>query len=259
MNSRHDHLIWRATHEFNPPVYLLGTMHLDSGLFPVLRERIQRLTDFVQLLATEVDLNEMAASVFPGHTVSIRARLRNRSYERLRQQLWRFYRLEINTLDQVPPIFIYQFLIERILPSTMERPIDHYVWDIAGNKGIERTGLETMERQFELAGRLDLDWQIRSLLGIARSPRRFKRKIMDMVDSYREERLPALYQASKKQLGPYRKLMLYDRNRAMYQSMLTFIRDRPALIAVGAAHLWGAYGLIRLLKQDGYRVSPWRG
>jgi hypothetical protein len=32
--------------------------------------------------------------------------------------------------------------------------------------------------------------------------------------------------------------------------------QRPTFFAVGAGHLWGINGLIQLLKEKGYKVTP---
>ena len=253
-----DHLIWVARQPGKPAVFLFGTMHLDSGLFPDLQSRCHELIDQIDLLATEIDLQSMENSGLPVMEKGLSDQLPARQYDRLRQQIIRFFDIDLRQWDWVPPLFIYQFLIEKILPSG-GRPIDHFIWNLAERKQLPRTGLESIAKQMEIAGLLDLSWQLKSLKSIARSPRRFKRMIGEMVESYRLQRLPQLYRSSKKQLGPYRKLMLYDRNKAMFSAMENLIENQIVLVAVGAAHLWGNYGLIRLLKQAGYRVSPWKG
>lgn len=259
MSGRLDHLIWTARHSVRPPVYLFGTMHLDCDLFPELQERCLRLVESIDLLATEIDLESMENTAFPMLEQGIQDHLSPQQYERLRDQLIRFFEFDLLPWDRVPPIFIYQFLIEKILPKAAGKPVDHFVWRLAEERGKKRTGLESLERQMEIASHLDFSWQIKSLKSIARSPQRFRRMIGEMVAGYRLERLPQLYRSSKKQLGPYRKLMLYDRNKVMFSVMEDLIGDQIVLVAVGAAHLWGHYGLLRLIKQAGYRVSPWKG
>lgn len=53
----------------------------------------------------------------------------------------------------------------------------------------------------------------------------------------------------------YQKL-LSDRNRAWLPQILRTLPQKPTLIAVGGAHLFGEDGLIELLRQAGYRVQP---
>jgi uncharacterized protein len=50
--------------------------------------------------------------------------------------------------------------------------------------------------------------------------------------------------------------LIDDRNRRMLSRMLPYLERGKVFIAVGALHLPGENGLIRLLQQEGYIVSP---
>ena len=50
--------------------------------------------------------------------------------------------------------------------------------------------------------------------------------------------------------------VVVNRNRRMLERMQPRLREGNAFIAVGALHLPGKDGLLTLLRNKGYRVSP---
>ena len=50
--------------------------------------------------------------------------------------------------------------------------------------------------------------------------------------------------------------LLKDRNQVWLGKLVSMLPQRPTLVAVGAAHLFGEQGLILRLRQLGYRVEP---
>lgn len=52
------------------------------------------------------------------------------------------------------------------------------------------------------------------------------------------------------------RLMVEERNRAWMAPLQRYLNEGNAFIVVGAAHLPGHAGLIRLLRQAGYRIEP---
>ena len=52
--------------------------------------------------------------------------------------------------------------------------------------------------------------------------------------------------------------MLKGRNENWIPVIREYITQRPSLIAVGCRHLLDTYGLIALLRKEGYKVEPVR-
>ena len=50
--------------------------------------------------------------------------------------------------------------------------------------------------------------------------------------------------------------LIEKRNRTMHERAMPLIDGGNAFIAVGALHLPGNTGLVELLRQSGYRVTP---
>ena len=51
-------------------------------------------------------------------------------------------------------------------------------------------------------------------------------------------------------------LLLYQRNERMVEKMEARLAEGRAFIAMGALHLYGDRGVLALLAQRGYKVTP---
>ena len=57
-------------------------------------------------------------------------------------------------------------------------------------------------------------------------------------------------------LGNYSDILLGDRNRNWIPLIIADANRQPTIFAVGAGHLGGKDGVIRLLKAQGYTLKP---
>jgi uncharacterized protein YbaP (TraB family) len=79
--------------------------------------------------------------------------------------------------------------------------------------------------------------------------------VKKMLEWYRRGEIRQLYQAAKRDAKGLRRVLIYDRNALMAQRFAEIARREPLFCAVGAAHLAGQKGMLRLLKRDGFRVE----
>jgi uncharacterized protein YbaP (TraB family) len=80
-----------------------------------------------------------------------------------------------------------------------------------------------------------------------------------MVQAYKNEDLTGISELinNPKWMSPkMHDLMLTQRNNRWVEIIPTKVADAPTLIAVGAGHLIGEDGLIKLLRDKGYTLTP---
>ena len=80
-----------------------------------------------------------------------------------------------------------------------------------------------------------------------------------MVNVYREQDLEKMDELMKKSdpgMESYMDLLLYNRNRRWVTIMPDSMKEGSVLFAVGAGHLPGEDGVIKLLQKKGYTVKP---
>ena len=80
-----------------------------------------------------------------------------------------------------------------------------------------------------------------------------------MQERYRTQDVDALYDMIHKEGGEIAKeeeRFLNHRNRNWVPQIIEMISEKKTFIAVGAGHLGGPNGLIRLLEKEGYTLEP---
>jgi uncharacterized protein YbaP (TraB family) len=79
-----------------------------------------------------------------------------------------------------------------------------------------------------------------------------------LMDCYQNQNLSCLQEiyTSEEVSESFDKALVDTRNHIMSQRIDSIIRMQPTFVAVGALHLVGKNGLIELLKQSSFTVTP---
>ncbi|KFB08771.1 TraB/GumN family protein [Nitratireductor basaltis] len=135
----------------------------------------------------------------------------------------------------------------------------------AKKEGKAVAGLETMVDQFEAMASLPMEFHIEGLLSTLALGDRIDDVIETMIILYTEGEtgmfwpmMDTVMPGDDESAGyaTFEEVMVNKRNRSMSETASAFINDGGAFIAVGALHLPGEDGLVALLQERGYRVSP---
>ena len=120
-------------------------------------------------------------------------------------------------------------------------------------------GLETVEFQAQLFDSIPYQKQARDLLNYIDSADEYFQTMKTLVQVYKEQDLNKIDELSRKgdaTVNDYVDLLLNNRNKNWVKQMDTLLPAKSLLFAVGAAHLPGEYGVINLLRKNGYTVTP---
>ena len=257
-------LLWRLDRPGTPgPSYLFGTMHVRDARAFRRREQVYACLAECAAFATEFDLRELEAGSDPdalylpdGQRLS--TLLGERHYARLRRTLRRAFGVDLARFDRLRPLVVANLVGEKTLAEQYTLSLDEHLWQRAEATGMTTLGLETYASQRELLRGLPLAAQLRSLRAIGRHPAKFRRQIQRLADYYAAGQLDQLYRATRRGTGGMRHAMIFARNARMAARFDELARDQPLFAAVGAAHLPGGKGMLRLLKQGGWRTEPVR-
>ena len=134
--------------------------------------------------------------------------------------------------------------------------LDQHLYDFAKNKGLNILGIESFDSQVEVLKKMPLKDQLKSLKEMATHFERFRRNIKKTTEIYIEADLQKLLKKVKKTAGGMRSLLLYDRNVIMADRIASLAQENSLFAAIGAGHLAGKKGVLRLLKMKGLQVTP---
>lgn len=241
--------------------YVFGTMHVrDQRVFQRL-DKVYAAIESCEAFAAEFNLD--AASNLQGlqafsmpDNQAIENLLSPKKYQKLRQMLRKSSNIELDYLKYSQPILISNLVEESILANNMPFALDQHLWQYAAQHDKMMLGIETLEEQIAILGRIPIKHQLQSLLSTVRNISRHRQNLLRMAQWYENGNIRQLYQASRRGAHGLRKLLLYDRNERMALRIKELSKDQTVFCAIGAAHLAGAKGVLKLLKQKGLKVKP---
>jgi len=241
--------------------YLFGTVHLKAEkVFGFLPKGLECLKQ-CDAVATEFNLDEAigqssANSLDLPEDYSLNNYLSTKMIAKLEKVFFRELGIPMDNFQNMHPFVITSMLPQSVMPDEMKLSLDETIWQLGKELNKSPHGLETFASQMKLITELPLKKQAKQLKGIAKDFSKFRKQNRKLVDLYANAELARLNKLALKQAKGFRKLMVYDRNRKMCLSFLEIAKNERLFAAVGAGHLPGEKGMLRMLKQDGCVVKP---
>ena len=246
------------------PSYLFGTMHIiPKSDFVVYREVEGKLRASSRLIM-EMDMNipvsakiEMAKSMMLPDKNTLQIYMEADAYNKLKTYVLDSIGVKearFNIYEKMKPFAFASALIPDIIGSKTES-YEMYFARVAKKKKIPVYGLETFEYQLGIFDTISIEQQIDMFLDFSVNPRN---EFTQLVEMYKSQ---DIYQmaASLKKDEKYRHFenkLLTVRNHDWACKLATIIYEKPSFIAVGAAHLAGEHGLIKLMEEKGFTMKP---
>lgn len=120
-------------------------------------------------------------------------------------------------------------------------------------------GLETVASQLAVIDSNPLKKQADDLYKMAQDPQKSIDELKKLMAAYKTRDTEKLFTAANSNLTKDKEFvtrLLDDRNKAWIPKLETAFKEKPTFVAVGAGHLGGKNGVIKLLRKKGYRVTP---
>jgi uncharacterized protein len=255
-------LLWKITpSRGTTPSYLFGTMHVrDLRAFGWL-ELAQTKIDACDYFATEFDFAEadplaLAGALALPEGKSLQDFLSRGAWKHLDYFARKKLGTSAESLRNQHPMSVSTLLSTAFMAEEMSYSLDETLWNHARSLGKKTTGLETFADQLNILQRIPFDLHLKGLTWVLKNHSRQKTRLKKMMLRYANGELQALYKAAKKDAKGMRKILIYRRNNLMSQRFVEIMGTHSVFCAVGAGHLSGGKGMLRLLKKAGCRVEP---
>ncbi|MBK9152403.1 MAG: TraB/GumN family protein [Saprospiraceae bacterium] len=257
-------LLWKIQLTSTSPVsYVFGSMHIGRYDAQQIARSVLPYIDQCAVYAGETDIEALSdpefihifeleqgcslEQLYPGHV-----------YEKLWQSASHYFDLDLTQLSRYSPFFIMSLISQKVLAEAGVESVDKFLWNYARERGAKLTGLESIHEQIAFYRRIPMEYQCRNLKKMLLNISGFQRSIKKLNKAYIDQDLIALYRLTRRSLGSLRQMMLNERNALMSETIHCLASGQATFITVGAAHLPGAIGLLRLLKKKHYKVTPVR-
>lgn len=140
--------------------------------------------------------------------------------------------------------------------------LDNLVQTMGRNAGKEIGGFETVGDQINVLFATPITEQAKALVEMCRHDADYREATQMLINAYTAQDLDALYkllvdpELGAKPTPEELDRLVWSRNHKWTKKMQELMPTKSLLVCVGAGHLPGDKGLIELLRQVGYTVTP---
>jgi len=258
-------LLWRVERAGVTSSYLFGTMHSDDPGVVKLPKPVQRAFDQAQGLTLEVVLDprsllSMASALLMTDGNTLESVIGRRLYERTVAVMSKRGMPEMLVANMKP----WAVAVMLMTPAGNNGVVlDHVLYQSAVAAGKKVHGLETVAEQMGLFDDLSHKDQIALLEDTLDNLDSIGQMLDELLIAYLDrdlKRLLELNEASMRDSDPllaetFNRKVIVERNYRMAERMQSRLSEGKQFIAVGALHLAGEQGLLKLLSERGYRLS----
>jgi uncharacterized protein YbaP (TraB family) len=258
-------LLWRITgNGLKQPSYLFGTIHLtDKRLFR-LGDSVYHAIEKTEGLAIEVNPDEMGAyyinkAINDAEGAKLQELLSEKDFKKYSAALAKKFKkpaAEITTGDIVTAK--NKWMADYLEKGEMATFLDAYLYNIARRQGKWVGGVEDIADQTgildDLVDKSDIDMLLAT--DTAYIKKAADNMMERMAEIYMNQDLSGIEAMTMTGSAQLHDLLMIKRNVKMARRIDSLTALRTMFIAVGAAHLPGDSGVIRLLQSKGFTVEP---
>lgn len=237
--------------------YILGTIHYGID-YSDLPKKITSLAQSANTIVLETDLARAQIKLinkFPmGKPQSLKKHLTDKEwevfYESLKDKL-----PNPEYLDRLHPVFANNLYLLSVMTPTAQ-PIDMTLYAQATTKNKDLVFLDDVDLQIDILEKtLDIK-ELKKQLSVPKE--QLTKEVIKIIRAYRLGNIDALGEMVNEELTEKDyKLVIQNRNEAWLKKFKElFLQPGSKFIAIGAGHLGGSEGVIPLLQEEGFSVSP---
>lgn len=268
-------LLWKISgKDLSQPSYLFGTIHIIGKDDFFLSDSTRSFINQADLVTFEINMEEMnnlasqfdlIMKSFMDNGKSLRDLLTPEDYQ-LVSKHFNEMGIPLFMFERMKPLFLTVFAGLDMNPQAMSSgemlSYEMEIMTLAKEKNKKIDGLETAEFQMSMFDSIPYEAQAQMLVESIRSSSSGDDELDKMIKLYKDQDINAMIsmmQTDEQGIGHYEDLLLVSRNRNWIPGMASMMSRQKTFFAVGAGHLGGETGVVALLRQAGYTLSPVRG
>jgi uncharacterized protein YbaP (TraB family) len=259
-------LLWQIEKAGSAPSYLFGTIHSEDPrvleLPEAVSERLQAATSFSLEIQLDSSLTELFMErMFLPEGKKLARLIGTEAFLQTFQALSE-HGLPFEVVSRLQPWAATLFLSTP--PVKTGQYLDLILYERAKSSGKALHGLETADEQLAIFESFSTQDQIKILKETLKNQDGIKETLEATHILYLQRDLAGLQELMDKQVRAskekklnqkFMKRLVDDRNRRMAERMQPRLQEGNAFIAVGALHLPGTKGILKILEKQGYTLS----
>ena len=258
-------LLWNVS-KGDQEAYLYGTIHIscNAELSPDVEKALKESDELI----LEIDMSDpslqmrmMQKMVLPdGKNAS--DFLTDKELESLEEYVNENVKMipSFAMVSNMKPIFLSSLITQSLLSCQNQTGYDQLLLQKAQQQNMPISGLETIDEQISALDGIPHQEVYDEIIASIEEDQQEDIKMLDkMMQYYNNANLKALkklFDESDSFLNDFTDIALDKRNKNWIPVIKEKMKDQKVFIAFGAAHLIGENGVVELLKDEGYKVTP---
>ncbi len=255
-------LLWKITgNGLKTPSYLYGTIHIQDKRVFSFDTTVTNAFNSCDAFAMEILLSKVKPETLKKATImkkgSLKELMSEDDYKLVAKVFHEKTGANILLYDKMKPFFLSSQIEQADMPKDMDEALDLYFYKLAEKQGKSTFGVEKFEQQVAAIDKVSLKDQIKMLIDAVKDTS--KDDFSDLLNAYLNFNLNKLMELTSKDTtlpGNFAEAFLINRNKVMAKSIKKLTKKHKIFVAVGAAHLPGDKGVIKLLRDYGFTVEP---
>jgi uncharacterized protein len=257
-------LLWKISgNGLSKPSFLYGTIHVICPDELNLSEKTKLSFAETEQLYLELDLDDPTMAVNMQKSMQNTTHLKNLLSSKDYRNISNFFDdrvgYSIDMLGMIKPFYLLSFTYSPMIGCKEPTSLEMSFLSMAKQQEKEVFGLETLKDQMSIFDGISSRKQAKMLKNYVKNFDKMQDAFQKMLQEYKNQDLVALMKASaatNPKSNKYEHLLLDNRNQKWVAEIPNIIAKKPTFIAVGAAHLAGEKGVISLLRQKGFTLTP---
>lgn len=267
VKAQTDGILWKISgNGLTKPSYLFGTIHYHCKAASFNKPALVNAIKASSQVALEINLSDikvlmaMYAKSMQPSGASLRALFSPSDYRVIDTTCRLYLDDSLANLDTKSPMDLLTTLyMSPGFTGCKGLPIDFLVVEMAKKTGKPIMGLETFAFQDSLLKSIPMPTQAEWLLEFCKENEKTKKDYKALQSAYDSQSCSELYRITLEtspEFAYLKEALLDNRNVKWANFLLEHMKTESYFVAVGAGHLSGEKGLIKLLTQAGYTLTP---
>lgn len=257
-------LLWKISgNGLKDDSYLFGTIHItcDATLDAITLNALEN----TKQLYLELDMDEksmqmqMMQHMMMKDGTKLSTLLNAEDFKTVDEFLKKNLNMSAKLFDSFKPFMITTMLYPKMIDCPFQS-VESVLMKVTEEQNEEVFGLETIEDQMKVFDAISYEIQAEELVKMAKGDlEKDKEEMNKMLKIYQkkdiEGMLKMMNDSDNKITSENQDILLNDRNKNWIPIMVKTMKDKPTFFGVGAGHLAGEEGVIKLLRKKGYKVE----
>jgi uncharacterized protein YbaP (TraB family) len=257
-------LLWKISgNGLSKPSYLYGTIHITCDA--TLDKNVLSALDATGQVYLELDMDDpnmqgdMMGTMQMKDGVTMKSLSTPEDFKIVDEFLKANMGIGADMLNTFKPFMATAMLYPKLLDCPMQS-YEMVLVEAAKTQKEEIYGLETVAEQMAVFDAIPYKEQMDELVKTAKNNMvNDKKEMTDMMALYNKKDLNSLLEfmdkSENKMMAAHNDVLLTNRNKNWIPKIEAVAKAKPTFFGVGAAHLAGENGVIKLLRKKGYKVE----